>query len=120
MKITNLLLTLLFLLFAYFQWNDPDPFEWIAIYLSVAIVSGFATFGKYSKRINLIGGAICLIWMVTLVPGVIDWIKDGMPSITGTMKAETPHIEYMREFLGLSIILAAFTFHYYQARKLKL
>ena len=40
-----------------------------------------------------------------------------MPSITGSMKAETPHIEFMREFLGLFIILAAFVFHYFQAKK---
>jgi hypothetical protein len=28
----------------------------------------------------------------------------GMPTITATMKAEAPHIELMREFLGFVII----------------
>ena len=120
MKIINVLLTLLFLLFAYFQLNDPDPYIWTAIYLFIAIISAFAVAGKYFKLANFIGIGICLIWMATLVPGVIDWIKEGMPSIAASMKAETPYIEYMREFLGLFIILAAFVFHLYQSKKRRL
>ena len=43
---------------------------------------------------------------------LVDWVKKGMPSITGSMKAESPHVEYLREFLGLFIILLALLFHY--------
>ena len=117
MKIFNGILTLLFILFAAVQFNDPDPYYWIAIYALVAVISGFAVAGKYNRNIIITGIGICLIWMFTLIPGVVDWVEKGMPSITGSMKAESPHIEYLREFLGLFIALLALIFHYIQARK---
>ncbi len=120
MKIANGILTLLFILFAVVQFNDPDPYYWIAIYSAVALISGFAVVGKYNKNIILTVIGVCIIWMFTLIPGVIDWMEKGMPSITGSMKAESPHVEYLREFLGLFIVLLALGFHYFQARKYSL
>ena len=117
MKILNIILTILFVLFAVVQFNDPDPYLWILIYGATAAISGFAIVGKYHKIIILSVIGICIIWMATLIPGVIDWVEKGMPSITGSMKAESPHIEFVREFLGLFIILLALVFHYFQARK---
>ena len=46
MKVINIILTLLFILFAAVQLNDPDPWLWVAIYGLVAGVSGFAIFQK--------------------------------------------------------------------------
>lgn len=43
--------------------------------------------------------------MLTLLPGALDWIQDGMPSIVESMKASSPYIELVREFLGLGIAL---------------
>jgi Transmembrane family 220, helix len=117
MKIINGILTLLFILFAAVQFNDPDPIVWVIIYTAVAAISGFAVAGKYNKNVIVTVIGICIIWMLTLVPGVVDWVEQGMPSITGSMKAESPYIEYLREFLGLFIALLALVFHYFQARK---
>ena len=117
MKIFNGILCLLFIFSAALQFNDPDPIQWVAIYGLAAVISGFAVVGKYNKAIILFGIVVCIIWMATLIPGVQDWVEKGMPSITGSMKAESPHVEYMREFLGLFIVLLALVFHYFQARK---
>lgn len=117
MKIFNWVLTILFALFAAVQFNDPDPIVWVIVYSSVAVISGFAAFGKYNKNVIVTVIGICIIWMLTLVPGVVDWVNEGMPSITGSMKAESPYIEYLREFLGLFIVLLALFFHYFQAKK---
>ena len=117
MKITNSILTILFLIFAYLQWNDPDPYAWIAFYLFVAVVSGYAIFETYHKVVLKAGIGLSLIWAATLVPGVIDWFQEGMPDITGAMKAETPSIEITREFLGHFTVLATLAFHYFHAKK---
>ena len=117
MKIFNWFLTALFALFAVVQFNDPDPIVWVIIYSSVAVISGFAAVGKYNKNVILTVIGICIVWMLTLVPGVVEWVNEGMPSITGSMKAESPYIEYLREFLGLFIMLLALLFHYFQAKK---
>lgn len=117
MKIVNIILTILFALFAVVQFNDPDPIVWVIIYGTVAVISGFAAAGKYDKNVILTVIGICIIWMLTLVPGVVDWVEKGMPSITGSMKAESPHVEYLREFLGLFIMILVLLFHYFQAKK---
>ncbi len=117
MKIFNVFLTIVFILFAALQINDPDPGLWIVFYGAIAVISGFAAAGKYNQTIVLAVIFLCAIWMATLLPALFEWIGLGMPSITGSMKAESPHVELVREFLGLLIALAALLFHYFQAKK---
>ena len=105
MKISNLVLTAIFILFAYFQLDDPDPFNWMALYFFMAAVCLFAAYGKRNKYVLWAGIAVCLIWMGILLPEFINWINIGMPNIAGQMKAEEPYIEFTREFLGLGICL---------------
>ena len=38
-------------------------------------------------------------------PDIINWFKQGMPSIVESMKAESPHVEFVREFFGLLIMI---------------
>lgn len=117
MKVINIILTLLFILFAVVQLNDPDPWLWVAIYGLVAGVSGFAIFKKYSKGVVYLGIAICIIGIGILFPELINWMKMGTPNIAETMKAERSYIEFVREFFGLAISLVALLFHFYQIRK---
>jgi len=53
------------------------------------------------------------IWLVTYFPSFINWIQDDMPSITGSMKAETPYIEHVREFGGLFISFITTLVYYF-------
>lgn len=120
MKIVNILLTVLFTLFAVVQYNDPDPWAWVGIYGLVAVVSGFAIVGKYQRYLILAGLAVCVIWMATLVPGLAEWIGQGMPSIAGEMKTEVPYIELTREFFGLLLCGSVLMLHYVQAFRRRL
>lgn len=52
-SIINVLLSLAFLLFAYFNLNDGDGFLWVAIYVAVAIVCGLGAAGKYYPAATL-------------------------------------------------------------------
>ncbi len=93
----------LFLLFAYFQWNDPDSLKWILYYLLVAGMCFATAFGKNKKLYLYLTIGMTSIWLITLLPGAIAWLQDGMPSIVDSMKASSPYIELVREFLGLLI-----------------
>ena len=117
MKIINILLAIVFLLSAYVQLNDPDPWLWVAIYGLVAGISIAAIFKKYNITLVYIGIAICIIGVGILFPELIDWIKMGTPNIAETMKTDRPYIEFVREFFGLLITLGAFVFHYFQIKK---
>jgi hypothetical protein len=117
MKIVNIILSILFIVFAAVQLNDPDPFLWVGLYLFIALICGLAAFNKYPKW-GIIGGlVICLIGMGMLLPDFIDWLSNGAESITQSMKAEKPHIELTREFLGLFICVVALGFQFKQASK---
>ncbi len=110
-KIGNLLLGIMFTLFAIVQYNDPDPIRWILLY-SVAAISCFLfSRGVGIPILDYAGVAICLFGLVRLLPKLIEWIKMGMPNIAGSMKAETPYIEFTREFLGLLLAGLVFFWH---------
>ena len=98
-----LLGTLVFAVFAYLKLNDVDPLPWVAAYLGVAALLGLGAFNIRDRRATLALAVVLLAWMCTMFPGMIDWVRKGFPSIVGTMKAETPHVEVVREFLGLLI-----------------
>lgn len=117
MKIVKIVLSVLFVLFAVVQLNDPDPWAWVALYTYVALLFGLAAAGR-DRRYATIGGlAIIVIWMATLLPDFINWVNLGMPTITGSMKAESPHVELTREFLGLLIAGIAVGWLFISGRK---
>jgi hypothetical protein len=118
MKVLNIILCLLFILFLGWQWNDPDPYLWMPIYGFVACVCGMAAWGKYNKSLILIGLSILTIYTLTYIPAFIDWINMGMPNLVETMKADKLYIELTREFGGLVICVIALLFQYFQAKKL--
>lgn len=117
MKILNIVLAVIFFSFIVVQYNDPDPIRWMAIYGIVTAVCALAAFGKYYKWLILLGLGISLVWMLTLLPDFINWIKMGEPDIVATMKAETPYVELTREFLGLVLCVVVLGFQYIMSRK---
>ena len=109
MKRFNLVFAVLFVVFAVLQYNDPDPYVWIPIYLVSAYVC-FQNFkGKFDSFSHWIIAACCLIYGARLLidpNGVIAWFKEHQAeNIVQSMKATKPWIEQTREFGGLLIIL---------------
>ena len=119
MKIFNIILTLIFILFAAVQYNDPDPIVWVPIYLFTAAICAYAAMGKYNTTFLLIGLIPIVLFMLSYIPAFVDWVKMGMPSVVETMKAEKPYVELTREFGGLVICVAVLVFQYFQAKRLK-
>lgn len=101
MKYFHLLVAVVFLLFAYWQLNDPDWPLWVLMYGSVAVIAGWRAVGQPPRLLIFIALTAAALWMGSLVPDLVTWIQDGMPTIAGQMQAESPHIELTREFFGL-------------------
>jgi hypothetical protein len=103
-----------FISFALMQYNDPDPLRWILMYGLVAVVCIYAGLEvKISQNVIKLGVFACTLWCLALLPEFYAWIQMGMPTITGSMKAEEPHIEYTREFLGLVLCGVVLGMHLY-------
>ena len=117
MKFFNIFFSVVFTLFAVVQYNDPDPYLWVPIYLypallcflkfiqkpipSLAYWAGFLVFGVYA------------IYKMFDTNGIINWVQfHNASNIASTMKAEKPWIEESREFFGLLIILIVLGINY--------
>lgn len=121
MKIFNLIFCILFILFAALQYNDPDPYVWMPIYLYAAVYCWLAFKGRYYPKAYIIGIIAYLAYAVYLFvtkDGVWDWItKHDAANITETMHAEKPWIEDTREFFGLLILIVVLLIDYFAGKK---
>ena len=117
MKFFNIFFSVVFILFAVVQYNDPDAYLWIPIYLYPALLcflkfiqkpiptlaywAGFLVFGVYA------------FYKMFDTNGIIDWVQfHNASNIASSMKAEKPWIEESREFFGLLIILIVLGINY--------
>ena len=115
MKYVHLGVAALFALCAYWQLNDPDWNRWVAAYGVVAFVAVRYFFGGLRFVVPLLPALLLFGWWTTYVPDFARWVADGMPTITGSMKAEAPHIELTREFFGLLICWGTLAVYAYLA-----
>ena len=124
MKVFNLIFTLLFILFAALQYNDPDPYLWIPLYLFAAAMCWLAFRQKFYPKLYLVGIAVYTIYATYLFfskDGMLDWIREHQSEdITSEMKATKPWIEATREVLGLVIMIVVLLANYFYSRRKKL
>jgi transmembrane protein TMEM220 len=115
-KIFNTCFIVIFILFAAVQYNDPDPYLWMPIYLYAALLCWYSIKGKFYPLAYWIGFAVYgsyALYKLFDENGLIDWIKKhNAQNIAGTMKAETPWVEETREFFGLIIIIVVLIINY--------
>src|SRR6478736_1525624 len=120
MKIFNIFFCFVFILFAALQYNDPDPYLWMPIYLYTAIFCWLAFRNKFYTTAYLIGiiaYAGYALYKVFDANGLIDWAtKHDAENIAETMKAEKPWIEESREFFGLVILIVVLLINYFYAK----
>ena len=117
MKITNGVLAVLFIIFALLQLNDPDPWLWVAIYGAIGILCGATALGRYAPKIILGGILLTIFGIGWYIPHLMDWLENGMNSITTSMKADTPYVELVRESLGLVLVLVTLIWLYWSGKR---
>ena len=121
MKIANLFFCLTFVLFAALQYNDPDPYLWIPIYLFAAFLCWKASKGVFHVTTTLVGLVFFSVYAIYKIfdpNGLLDWMNlHHAENIAETMKAEKPWVEESREFFGLLIIITVLSINYFQSRK---
>lgn len=99
-----------FIAFAALNLNDPDPWVWVLAYGAVAVLFALAAFGRADRRVSGSLAVALAVWMFTMSGGMLEWFGLGMPSIVTEMKATEPHVEAVREFLGLLLAALALLF----------
>lgn len=109
MNVFNILFCILFIISAGLQYNDPDPYLWIPIYLYSSFLCFQAANQRYYPRAYIIGIIFYSIYGLYLFfdkYGVLNWaLEHNAENIAGSMKASAPWIEETREFFGLLILI---------------
>ncbi|MEO6721893.1 MAG: transmembrane 220 family protein, partial [Ferruginibacter sp.] len=97
MKYFNILFIGLFIVAAALQYNDPDPWLWMPIYLYAAVLCFLAVKKKYNSKLYIIGLIFYGCYAAYLLidkTGVLNWANEHQAeSIVHTMKATKPWIE---------------------------
>ncbi|CAN5624574.1 hypothetical protein BH10BAC2_BH10BAC2_13230 [soil metagenome] len=121
MKIFNTIFTFLFIVFAALQYNDPDPYLWVPIYLYTAVLCWQASRNKFYPKAYIIGIVLYAAYAVYKIfdqNGLLDWINlHDAENIAETMKAEKPWVEESREFFGLIILITVLVIDLLYAQK---
>jgi len=116
MKIFNWIFVFLFVLFAALQYNDPDPYIWMPVYLYAATLCWLATRHRFPRIAYFVGFTVYTLYAIYKAfdqNGLVDWIRrHHAENIAGTMKAETPWVEETREFFGLVIVIVVLLINY--------
>ena len=110
-KLINWIVCVVFLLFAFVQLNDPDPYVWVAIYGLIAIffaVSNFRNIPKIIIQVLIIGLVLFALYHVGYF---YDWLLSNDKSeLFGDMIYDKPYVEGTREFMGLVIASGALVY----------
>ena len=104
MKIAAIVFGLVFLLFSYFQFNDPDPQVWIPIYSAAALACYMAYRELWPAWVFYIMAAAYAVGAVLQWPPAYEGI------FFGGLGMKSLNIELARESLGLAICATVMAF----------
>jgi hypothetical protein len=121
MRAFNIFFIVVFILFAALQYNDPDPYIWIPIYLYAAYICYSAIKKQFNPTVYAVGFVVLTGYALYLFfdkTGVLDWAEEHhAENIVQSMKATKPWIEETREFGGLAIVLAVMLINFLRLRR---
>ncbi len=117
-RIINFIIAIMFFMAALAQYNDPDPWGWIALYGAMGLISGLAAFHRYNTLAIVAVAGIALVWGAYLFPSVLEWLQHhAFLDLTNPMSDARPYIEEAREALGLLLGVLIMGYHFVCARR---
>jgi len=103
MKILSYLFTVIFVAFSLVQFNDPDPWLWVTIYLFSAFTSLCSAWNYYNPMLLMILITYYLISSISYFPfGSIEQVINAEETAK-SLGMKLPFVEEARESMGLFI-----------------
>ncbi|NBW03221.1 MAG: hypothetical protein EBR87_05840, partial [Cytophagia bacterium] len=107
-SIAGILFTIVFILFTYWQFNDPDPILWVPIYGVATYVSIQAFRHKTNSELLIV------LFILSASAGLQIWSEmtawEGF--LTDGLSMKTMNQELAREAVGLWIASSSFVIYY--------
>ncbi len=105
MKLLHGAFSIIFVIMAVLQYNDPDPHVWGIYYLLAAVGAGFCAVGRGCRPLAWICIGASFIFLLQTAPGLsANFYHPEGPAI-GSMSDARPEIEQTREFGGAMVVL---------------
>ena len=113
MKILNLVLAVMFVVFAFLQLNDPDPVIWISIYGAMAVTCVLAAFKRYYIPAYIVLLIVYIAYSFVYLPSELQWMHsdDKAMLFDNLAKMQNLYIEESREYMGLAICVLVTVMH---------
>ena len=96
------------------QYNDPDPYAWLVLYLAAAGVSFATLWFPYLWKIPAVVAVGAFVWAATLVPTVT---QTSFPDLFQSWEMMSREMEEGREFWGLLSVASWTTYLVHRGRK---
>ena len=102
-KNIHLLILILFVYFAYVQFNDTDGLKWILIYSSISVLAVSKLLDYHSLNLARIISAVLGIYLLVNINLLSSWLAAGKPAFIDYEPTFIQEVENIREFMGLVI-----------------
>ena len=96
------------------QYNDPDPYAWLVLYLAAAGVSFATLWFPDLWKMPAVVAVGAFVWAATLVPTVT---QTSFPDLFQSWEMMSREMEEGREFLGLLSVASWTTYLAHLGRK---
>lgn len=100
--IFNSLFLLAYVASALVQFNDPDPWAWVAIYLAAAGMCIAWLRRRLPRWYPAVLVVTCLLWMGSLLPSVVGQVSPS--ELFESISMKTRSVEEAREIGGLALV----------------
>jgi hypothetical protein len=104
-RLLAIFFALLFLFGALVQYNDPDPWRWIAIYLAASCACALAAIGRLPWLFAASLALTSLAWAVSLAPRAFPKVR--FLEMFSAWEMANERVEEGREMHGLLVICVA-------------
>ena len=71
LRIASIVMLVLFISWAGFQYNDPDALLWVLVYASAAVLTLFYLLGRNSRAASLAYVTLCVLYAVYLIVRIV-------------------------------------------------
>ena len=95
-------MAVLFFLGTAVQYNDPDPWRWVAVYGGATLACALHLARRLPRWLPVVLGGVSFVWGVLLLPGVLG--KVCFVELFQEIGMDSPEIEVGRETFGLLLI----------------
>lgn len=101
----KLVMAVVLVLSAVLQYNDPDPWPWMALYGAAALLTVLSLWPRPLRFWYLILALLALVWAASLFPGALDTnMEASLEAVFGSTAMKNERVEIIREVGGLLIV----------------